>query len=281
MVLLTDIGKDPDDAVALVYAIITGIPITDIVVTTKEAAESCHLVYNILENLSERYPAARNIKVYSGSTSPIKKKAKPFHTNIYKGDFCETGPVPDKFEPLKIEQPQDCVAIGPLTDLLSLMEKDRVKKVMFMGQAKKDHETLLPDFAAYNLRCDPFASEGVFQFQDRIPFAFVGKNLAYKVPFTTEDIESLDQLSNPIGPFLADHARQSFEEFKTRMPDVWKSKYEGTNNMSYCYDPLTMLAMRNPGLFTFEKFGKHRIGVDVEADQAKAKLLDTIREGLS
>lgn len=281
MILITDIGKDPDDAIALTYAIIAGIPITDVVVTTKETAPSCHIVHNLIENLVDRYPNARNIKVYSGSTKPIKKKSKPFHTNIYHGRFCETGPVPEKFEPMIIERPDDVITIGPLTDLMRLMEKDRVKRSIFMGQPKKDGQVLLSDVDSYNFRCDPFASEAVFQFQNRIPMAFIGKKLAYKVPITRDDMSILEALKHPVAQFLVDHMTQSFEEFKIRMPELFESKYQNTNNMSYCYDPLTMLAIRNPGLFIFEKFGTHRIGTDVDADRAKAELFDTITTGLS
>lgn len=281
MILITDIGKDPDDAIALTYAIITGIPITDIIVTTKETAPSCHIVNNLIENLADRYPKAQNINVYAGSTKPIKKKAKPFHTNIYHGCFCKTGPIPKNFEPMKIEQPDDVITIGPLTDLMRLMEKNRVKRSIFMGQPKKESRILLSDIDSYNFRCDPFASEAVFQFQGRIPMAFIGKKLAYKVPITRDDVSILETLKHPVAQFLVDHMTQSFEEFKTRMPELFEAKYKDTNNMSYCYDPLTMLAIRNPGLFIFEKFGPHRIGTDVDADKAKAELLDTITAGLS
>lgn len=281
MILITDIGKDPDDAIALVYAILAGVPITDVVVTTKETVKSCNIVHHILEGLADRYPQARYIQVFAGSTAPVKKHAKPFHTNIYQGSFCDTGPIPEKFEPLKIEDPDDVVAIGPLTDLMHLLERDRVKRVIFMGQPKKDHDLLAADLDSYNFRCDPFASEAVFQFQDRVPYAFIGKQLAYKVPLTTQDIDRIAAVKHPVAEFLVDHVYQSFEEFKKRMPEVWESKYKGTDNLSYCYDPLTMLAVKEPGLFTFEKFGLHRIGANIEAKRAKGILLGALSRGLS
>jgi len=279
MILITDIGKDPDDAFALTYAVIMGLPISDVIITTKESAASAHICWNILNNLSDRYPTAKNIKIHAGSIKPVKGDSS-FRDNYYHGIFSELGPVPNKFEALKI-QLGDCVIIGPLTDFLELLKNNRARRAVFMAQCRKDHNEILPDMESYNLRCDPFATEAAFQFQDRIPYAFIGKNLAYQVPFTTQDIDALEALSHPVARFLADHAYQSFEAFKARMPDLFEKKYKNTNNMSYCYDPLTILAITNPDLFIFEKFGRHRIGVSINAARAKETLFSALMNGLN
>jgi len=282
MVLFTDIGKDIDDAVALVYAIVSKIPLKFIVTTSKDSVESAKICQNIVNSLSDRYPLAKNIRIIAGSTCPIKNN-EIFHSNIYRGDFSK-GYFPvkdlDAFDYSSIDK-SDAIVIGPLTDLVKFMENKKIKRVMYMGQAIKDHSILAPDMEAYNLRSDKFASEACFQFQETIPFGFVGKNLAYKVPFTKTDFEEIGRIDNPVAKFLKDHAFTSFEFFKNNVPDLYERIYKNTDNLSYCYDPLTMLAATHPNMFIFEKFGKHRIGVDIQADKAKAILMDRIKKGLS
>lgn len=278
MIFLTDIGKDVDDSVALIYAIIAGIPLKTIIVTSKSSVDSAKICHNIIDSLSDKYPLARNIKVYSGSTEPLKKGIS--HGNTYTGNFIRGDFPTKKFDPLKTVR-SDAIAICPLTDLAKLMEHDKVKRVMFMGQARKEGlSSLKADLQAYNFRCDPFASEIVFQFQDKVPFGFITKVLAYRVPFLKSDFESFAQTGHPIGKFLKDHAFESFEHFKRNVPELYERIYKGTDNISYCYDPLTVLAIKHPSLFIFEKFEKHRIGVDIDAEKAKSILMETIIKGL-
>jgi len=277
MILLTDIGRDVDDAVALTYAIISGVPLKYIVTTSKDAVESANICQNIINILSEKYPSAKKIKVLSGSTKSRKDGKIP--GNFYKGKLSKGNFSFDNFDKLHIKK-SDAIVIGPHTDLLSLIENNMIKRVLFMGQAKKDGTSLDPDMEAYNFRCDPFASEAVFQFQEIVPFAFVGKNLAYKVPLTKEDFHRIADSGNPIGEFIRDHALESFELFKKENYEKYEKLYGGTNYIFYCYDPLTIMAVTNPELFIFEEFGKHRIGVALDGEKAKEKLISTISRGL-
>lgn len=277
MIFLTDIGKDTDDAVALTYAIVAGVPIKTIITTSKNADNGAAICQNILDALADHYPAAGKIKVVSGSTKPIR--GGEIHANTYWGPFSKYDKAFDKCDALRVPI-DDVLAVCPLTDLVPLMEANRVNRVMFMGQAKKDGQTLQPDMEAYNFRCDPFASEAVFQFQDRTPFGFIGKTLAYRVPFTKGDFDAFEKTGHPVGAFLKDHAHTTFDVFKNNVPELYERVYKGTDNISYCYDPLTVLAVKHPNLFTFEKFGHHRIGADIDAEKAKETLVGSIVKGL-
>ncbi len=277
MIFMTDIGKDIDDAVALTLAIVLGIPIRTIVVTSVDLEESAHICRNILDGLSGRYPRAKGIQIVLGTRGPIQEGVS--HGNTYHGPFTKSEAVYAKYEASKTS-PGDVIAIGPMTDLVSLLALDRVNRVMYMGQATKDGVYLRPDMSAYNFRCDPLASERCFQYQDKVPFGFIGKSLAYQVPLVRDDFEALAGTRHPVGEFLRDHALVTHEVFKKRMPDLYKKIYEGTDNISYCYDPLVVLAMAKPSLFTFEEFGDHRIGVDIDADMSKDYLISTLVAGL-
>jgi inosine-uridine nucleoside N-ribohydrolase len=162
-----------------------------------------------------------------------------------------------------------------------MKKNNGAKSVLFMGQVKKDGGTLIADSEAYNFRCDPYASQACFQYQDRTPFALVGKTMAYRVPMTFEDIDIIGALKNPVAKFIKDHAYMFHEYFKKNTPDLFERIYKNSPNISFCYDPLCMLAVSNPDLYIFEKFGKHRIAVDIKAEEAKKILMDMLKAGLA
>jgi hypothetical protein len=95
-----------------------------------------------------------------------------------------------------------------------------------------------------------------------------------------EDFNKIAKTKHPAGIFLKDHALTSIDFFKNNVPELYDKIYKGTNKIAYCYDPLCMLAVTHPELFTWEKFGHHRIAVDIEAEKAKDILVTTIVEGL-
>lgn len=272
MILITDIGKDPDDAFALTFALLTGVPIQVVITTCKDAELSANIARNLIDIMGKNTP------VVIGSSDPLPGGLN--HTNIYHGDLEQKRAI---IKPLDLDsiQPDIVVCIGPLTDLKRLMEAGKVTKALFMGQANVENNTVLADLNSYNFKCDPMATEACFRFKDSIRFAFIGKQLAYQVPFYREEIEAFGLMDHPVAKFLADHAQQSHIEFKTRMPDIFDRIYKGTNVMSYCYDPLTMVALTNPGLFTFESVGQHRIGANIDAPAVKRTLLETLTRGLS
>lgn len=273
MIFVTDIGKDIDDSVALTYALLAGVPIKTIITTSKDSIKAANICHNISKALN-----APGVKIYAGSTEPLKKKGIS-HGCTYTGKYTESDEQTEKFEPLKVPA-DDIIAICPLTDVAKLLEHQRAKRIMFMGQANKEGLALVPDMEAYNFRCDPFASEIVFQYQEDVPFGFITKALAYRVPFTKTDFQQFADTGHPVGKFLQEHALETFEHFKEQVPELYERVYQGTDNISYCYDPLTVLAITNPDLFIFEKFEKHRIGVSIEAEKAKSKLMQTILAGL-
>jgi inosine-uridine nucleoside N-ribohydrolase len=277
MILLTDIGKDLDDSLALTYAIVSGVPIQAIVCTSKQATESSRICKSIIASLSNKYPKCKSTPIYTGSTKPLKNGT--LHDNIYHGDFSRGDSTFKKFDAPKLKK-DEVVALGPLTDMVSLMTNHKVKKALFMGQVKKEG-WLVPDPAAYNFRCDSYASEVVLQYQDDIPMAFIGKSLAYRMPLKKEDLSALQETGHPVGAFLKDHAFTSYKFFKENVPDLSERLYSNPDIIAYCYDPICILAMTNPELFTFEEFKNSRIAVDIDADKAKSTLMRKLLNGLS
>jgi len=288
MILFTDIGKDIDDAVALTYAIIKGVPLNLIVTTSKDSHKAAMITKNMLHALSTMYSDVNQIRVMYGSNKPLKEGLN--HGVVYNGPFAEGYLEIEKFDPMSILPPfappeylmkwGTAIVISPLTDYLSLLHRNIITGTVFMGLPKETKGIVEPDMNSYNFKCDPYASEECFKFQNDIPFVFIGKDCAYKVPFTQTDFNSIGEINHPVAKFLKDHAFQTFEHFKISVPDLYERVYKGTDNMSYCYDPLTVLALTNPELFTFKEVGLHKIAMDVDAKKAKDTILSTIMGGL-
>jgi len=279
-IISTDIGKDVDDAVAITYAIAAGVPIKAIITTSYDPIESAIICENILKNLKKLYPDVSNIELYYGSNKPLTMGLND--PLIYKGGFSEGAfsiecyhPVRHKFKECSI------IAIGPLTNIPTVLENSEIKSIYFMAQALEEGKKLLPDTKAYNLRCDPKAAEDTFKSLDKVGSVFIGKDIAYKVPLKKQDFEDIAATRHPVGVFIKEHALMSHEKFKTKMPEIYNRIYKGTDNISYCYDPLTVLAITNPDLFTFKDFNGHKIATDIKAKEAKDILIGTIVKGLS
>ena len=272
MILITDIGKDPDDAFALTYALLSGLPIQTVITTCKDSGFSANIARNLIDMLG------KNCSVVTGSSDPLPGGLN--RSNIYHGKLEQSKAI---IKHLNVESllPDFVVCIGPLTDLKRLLEAGKVTKVLFMGQANAENGNVTADLNSYNFKCDPQATEDCFKFRDTVRFAFIGKQLAYQVPLYQDDIAAIGNMKHPVAKFLAEHARMSHEAFKTRMPEIFNRIYKGTNVMSYCYDPLTMVALTNPGLFTFESIGQHRVGAGIDAAAVKRTLMETLARGLS
>lgn len=265
LIIFTDIGKDTDDALAITYAAAKGLDISEVVITSGQPGMSAAIARNLLNGLG-----LEKVPVTIGSNKSIKKEK--FHNNIYKGDFCKSDSKFEKFDPDKLS-PGTAVMIGPMTDALKALEKGKIKDAFIMAQTKDKDK---PDDKAYNFRCDMDASEDLFSKRGKISFNIVGKEQAYKVPLKKPDFDKLANTKHPVGVFLKDHAEQSFEHFKKSLPDVYERAYKGTDNMAYCYDPLTIAVIVNPSLVSYSDEKGIKMADSIKGSEAKKEILETI-----
>ena len=290
MTLFTDIGKDIDDSVAIVYAIIKKLPISPIITTSRDSHKAAIIVKNIINSMTYKYPHIEYTNVMYGSNKPLKGGLN--HGVIYSGLFIEGFYDIQEYDPSFNQSTiypfsnnsiddGGSIVISPLTDYLGLLQNGSVTGTIFMGLPKELNNGIVePDPESYNFKCDLYASYESFKYQDEIPFVFIGKDCAYKVPFTRDDFEAIGDIDHPVAKFLKDHAFQTFEHFKSSVPELYEKVYKGTNNMSYCYDPLTMLYLTNPELFTFKNVGHHKIATGIDGEKAKSIIISTIIGGL-
>lgn len=106
----------------------------------------------------------------------------------------------------KILRKEKCsvIAIGPLTNLALLMEKDKeafdcIDQLISMGGNYKSHGNCSP-VAEYNYWCDPDAASMVFNSGKRIHM--VGLDVTRKIVLTPERLEYMKKENGKVGEFV-------------------------------------------------------------------------------
>jgi inosine-uridine nucleoside N-ribohydrolase len=174
----------------------------------------------------------------------------------------------------------EIIAIAPLTPLAEAIRKDGtnslkliqegIKMLHIQGQCKVKGNKILPDFAAYNLREDKDAARLVFDvLQDAIPFRILGKHAAYQIQMTKSDFQNWDKIIGTNTTDLLNHVKENLNYFRKSDPINFTKlyKYQANDNkwfekmklLSHPYDPLCVLAAFKPKLFRAKKlFAFHR-----------------------
>ncbi len=144
----------------------------------------------------------------------------------------------------------DVLAIGPLTNIASAMRRDpafarNVRRLVVMGG---EFQIGWPE---HNFASDVVATAEVLQSGARITLVPLDQTL--KVAIDEHDVDRI-AASHPIGPLMADQARRFW---------TWLSGLRAgmPNDRSWAHDPLTLLAIAEPDMFTFT-----RMAVDVADD---------------
>lgn len=144
----------------------------------------------------------------------------------------------------------EVVAIGPLTNIAAAIQRDsafvqNVKRLVVMGG---EFQIGWPE---HNFTCDVEATRIVIG--SGAPITIVPLDQTLKVAVHEHDIDRIAQ-AHPIGPLMADQARTFWRwlsGLRAGLPD----------DRSWAHDPLTLLALAEPGLFTFT-----RMAVEVQPD---------------
>ena len=132
---------------------------------------------------------------------------------------------------------------------------------------------LLADDASYNTRLDMASTQKLYDLGDKIIFTFVGKYAAYEYRLTAEDILTLTP-NREVNNILAEEALKGVEEFARRDSATYYRVYgvdssipldEALSHQKYLsnpYDLLTVKAIDNPEFFKFRTIGRHRVTGD-------------------
>jgi inosine-uridine nucleoside N-ribohydrolase len=134
--------------------------------------------------------------------------------------------------------------VGPLTNIAKLLDDDPeitkfVKKLVIMGGAVGVPGNIT-DYAEANIWNDPHAADRVFAAD--WPIELIGLNVTQKVKTTPEDFALLAEKAPIIGQFI-----NEISVFYTKF-------YESIEGEKVClmHDPTAIIAVTDPGLFTYE-----------------------------
>lgn len=253
LVIDTDIGTDVDDLWTL--AMVPGLPGVDLAAVT--------LVYGDTDLRARLASVALgamgiDVPVHRGCEQPLSGKAVVWGGHEGEGvpgiteATYSSGDAVDVLIELAAAEPGtlDVVAIGPLTNIATAMQRDpsfvrNVRRLYVMGG---EFQIGWPE---HNFASDVAATEIVLGSGASITVVPLDQTLRVEV-----DERDVDRIAtvHPIGPLMADQARRFWR---------WLSSLRAglPNDRSWAHDPLTLLALAEPQWFTCT-----RMAVDVEPD---------------
>jgi len=170
------------------------------------------------------------------------------------------------------------VCIGPVTPLaMALLEDvqgilcDSLRGVLFQASVAVGIDgRLAPTEESFNFREDmESARKVVEELQDTVPLTFLTKYAAYQVGITTADFREWDR---PGLPSMSTIVHAQMNRFRQTSPEIFYNIYEVAEDkrsdddwfcnlkddiVSRPYDPLVILLIAFPDLFTRRLTGKH------------------------
>lgn len=253
LVIDTDIGTDVDDLWTL--AMVPGLPSIEL--------EAVTLVYgdtDLRARLASVSLSAMglDVPVYRGCEQPLSGKAVVWGGHEGEGvpglseASYASGDAVDVLIELAAAAPGtlDVLAIGPLTNIATAIQRDasfsrNVHRLFVMGG---EFQSGWPE---HNFACDVVATDIVMS--SGAPITIVPLDQTLRVAVDETDVERIAAV-HPLGSLMADQARRFWQWLSSLRPGM-------PNDRSWAHDPLTLLALTHPHLFTFTP-----MAVVVEAD---------------
>lgn len=246
--IITDIGTDVDDALAVCLAInepqlnIIGIACT---------GTDCKLRSTIARNL---------LSMLDRSDIAIGQTAAFIDSTISNNpDSC------------------DIILLSQATILSQALKEnsaltDKIRRIYFQGLAYKDSSNIMqPDPKSFNVSEDFQAAKELFNFQYVTPFTIVGKYAAYPFALSRATFNKYAETGEPAGAFIKQEAVDGIKKFAHDYPERFRKVYNVASDISIddaldnlvmisnpC-DGITVLALTNPECFTPVEWGNHHI----------------------
>jgi len=281
-IIITDIGTDPDDILALMVACaVDKFDILAVITTGGDTLNRGRVARRWLNlaGVGQDVSVLPDLLPGSGNTYCCVPKDTPNveESSLTVGKNGE-GIAGEVIVGLAKKFGRDLAifAIGPLTPLAQAcqMEPEIVQQIgvlCIQGQLKTKEDVIEPDFSSFNLREDKTAAEVVFNtMQGTVPFKLLGKHAAYAVPLYKDDIKHIPNFIAEVKTFLLMLMNRNPDLFQKLYPTSQEqiesgSWFEDLDHVCNPYDPLLFLAFAFPDLFEQEHHGHHAtVGNDQE-----------------
>jgi inosine-uridine nucleoside N-ribohydrolase len=262
VLLITDIGRDIDDTLALLalrgYEIQKKIEVVGVVTCSGSGKDRAKLLRLWMNGLGFRPEIPLAVSEDTKFTLPVDSEKC-----LFPDGWDQLYVKPENSErkggnlivelARKHKKNLHILVIGPLTPLAMAVKYNadivaKVAKIWIQGNAKTSNYQLIPDDIGYNIKVDSEASEYVFKhLNGRVNFGLVGKFAAYQVGLLKNDFQELDEKLGVHG-MMTDVATKSIASFRKQCPKIFDRLYPNNDKvecLSYPYDALLVVAMVN------------------------------------
>jgi len=247
----TDIGDDIDDALALALALkSTEIELQGVTTVFGDTQRRAQLAAHLLSIFGRA-----DISIAAGIGTPLQSRHRP--SGVPQAAILDERLIasaisnlsgPELIIQTTLAHPGrvNLICIGPLTNIATALKMEprlfmSIRHIIMMGGSSS-----IP-LADWNVRNDVLAAQIVLG--AGIPITMIGFNITMRCQLRTYDIKRLRNSDKPETQLLS------------KLIAVWqRHRPRGQAELPYLHDPLTITALCQPELFTFEEIPVRAIG---------------------
>ncbi len=265
IIIDTDIGTDVDDALAIAYAIKSGLNVGLITTAHGDALLRAKIATKFLKLCSDRENHV-NIPIIAGEDDPLILKQR-FWTGMEGENFIERGeeytigrnaPKAIADYILANKNNVSIVSIAPPTNIAKAFQlhpelAQYVNQIYMMGNAIVCEERYHLNYRAHNFKVDPHATDIIFN--SGVPITLVTTEVCKQNHFTRDDFKRLAESGEPLLEYLAMAAEQ------------WLS--QSIHPVAYLYDPLVVHHLIDDDCTEKREYGSARVTTKCRVDFKK------------
>ncbi len=256
VIIDTDIGTDVDDAIALFYAVKSGIDVKLVTTVHGDTMQRAKIAKKLMNLLGPDVPVAK------GEEKPIKQKhiywygdeGKDFIPEREDFDIKEDG-VGAIAETIYANRNNiSIISIGPLTNIAKAFQQypdlsPLVSRIYVMGNVILRENEYIINYRAHNFKVDPEAVDIVFA--AKTPKVIVTTEVCKQNSIAAEEFKQLGMIGNPALDYIC------------RSAAYWMKKNE--NKEAYLYDPLVVHHSIDDSITTRTRYGNDEVTTGIKA----------------
>ncbi len=255
IIIDTDIGTDVDDALAIAYAIKSGLNIGLITTVHGDAILRAKIATKFL-GLFGTNSLAKDIPIIAGEDAPLVLKQR-FWTGMEGKNFIKE----EEEYSINLNAPEaiadyiskhknnvSIISIAPPSNIAKALElhpelAQYVNHIYMMGNAIVCDDTYHLNYRAHNFKVDPHATDIIFN--SGVPITLVTTDVCKQNQFTTDDFSRFAKSDEPMLKYLALAAEQWLEH--------------SIHPVAYLYDPLVVHHLVDDSCTEKKVYGSVRI----------------------
>ncbi len=255
LIIDTDIGSDVDDAIALAYALRSGLDVKLITTVHGPVEYRARVAKNLSSDLGY------DVSVCSGLHEPITQKQiflLGIENDLYgmDGRIVPTDGVDTLVRTVLAHDEITIAALGPLTNIATALQRapeiaTHIAQVYMMGNAIIDNGTWYLNYRAFNFKVDPEAVDIIIE--SDVPKTIITTGVAKQTFLLRNELATLP--NNPAFDYIRRAA-------KAHMDVIGYDRV-------FCYDPLVIHHCIDDDITEKTQFGDVRVTTGLKKDFKK------------